>query len=210
MVALPWDLNGSIQGDFQRTSEWEAQNLCLGGHLGGWQRRTAGWTVPPGVSRVSVLGLLWGLQAAAEGVLQTGCGGDLVGSEVLEEGFRRVVCSGFYPPQVPHHSPSLHPETAHWGKKNLSCCSQRAEGVWNSSCLENVCSRWFLKGFVPQPALSELFKVILICLRWWLLKTLLRVDSLKVKRKILWKGFEIIRILAFKIFVEWLFLLFIS
>lgn len=62
--------------------------------------------------------LLWGLQAAAEGVLQTGRGGDLVGSEVLEEGFRRVVCSGFYPPQIPHHSPSLHPETAHWGKKN--------------------------------------------------------------------------------------------
>lgn len=38
----------------------------------------------------------------------------------------------------------------------------------------------------------------------------LRVNPLKVKRKKLWKGFEIIRIFAFKIFVEGLFLLFIS
>lgn len=61
--------------------------------------------------------LLWGLQAAAEGVPQTGSGGDLVGSEVLQEGFRRVVWNGFYPCQVPHHSPSLHPETACWEKQ---------------------------------------------------------------------------------------------
>lgn len=58
---------------------------------------------PSSVFRVSVLGAALG--TAAEGVLQTRCGGDLVGSEVLEEGFRRLVCTGFY-------SSSLHPETA--------------------------------------------------------------------------------------------------
>lgn len=95
------------------------------------------------------------------------------------------------------------------GEGRSGRCFWRAEGVWNGSRLENVCSRWFLKGFDIQSSPSWLFKMFLISARWWLVKTVLCVWILwKQKENLCKRGFEIFRILAFKIFVKLLFLLF--